>query len=65
MGTDESKRKIGAANAIHQKGSGNNQYGTCWIYNEGISENMKIPRDQISVWEKFGWCRGRKMNFGV
>ncbi len=59
----ESKDKIGAANAIHQKGKGNNQYGTCWIYNLGWEENKKIPRFELKDWIKQGWIAGRKMKF--
>ena len=63
--TAEAKRRTGMANAIHQKGAGNSQYGTCWIYNEKISETMRISRDKLSLWESLGWCKGRKLNFGV
>ena len=54
--TDEAKSKIGKANSIHQKGSGNSQYGTMWITNEII--NKKIKKDQ-PIPE--GFRKGRKM----
>lgn len=39
----ETKDKIGANNAISQKGEGNSQYGTMWI-TDGVS-SMKIRKD--------------------
>ena len=54
---EESKKKIGEANSIKQKGEANSQFGTCWITN-GI-ENKKIKKT-----EKLpeGWEFGRKQN---
>ena len=58
--TEETKTKIGAANSIHQKGSGNSQYGKVWIYSElekiskRINKNDPIPD---------GWLKGRKIKF--
>lgn len=52
----KTKEKIGIANSIKQKGSGNSQYGTCWITNE--KESKKIYKgDNIPD----GWRLGRKM----
>jgi hypothetical protein len=53
---EETKRKIGEANSISQKGEKNSQYGTCWITNE--IENKKIYRGDIIP---EGWRLGRKM----
>lgn len=54
--TDENKRKIGDANAKHQSGVGNSQFGTMWITDgtdsKKISKNESIPE---------GWRRGRVM----
>lgn len=54
---EESKKKIGKANAEHQKGSGNSQYGTMWITNG--EDNKKIKKDE-SIPE--GWYKGRTIN---
>lgn len=54
--TEESKKKIGEANSIHQKGSKNHQYGTMWITNE--VESKKIRKDE-EIPE--GWRKGRKI----
>ena len=54
---EKSKKKIGEKNAIHQKGKGNSQYGTCWITNEINSKKIK-KGDEIPN----GWRLGRKIN---
>lgn len=51
---EESKKKIGAANAVHQKGSGNSQYGTMWI-TDG-KNNIKIKKQDVVP---KGWKKGR------
>jgi len=52
---EETKKKIGEANSVSQRGSGNSQYGTCWITNE--KENKKIHRGDLIP---DGWKLGRK-----
>jgi len=61
--TEESKKKIGQANAIHQKGENNSQYGKCWIYNLELKENKKILKEDLQLWLDKGWIKGRKMKF--
>jgi len=61
--TDESKRIIGDKNAIHQVGSGNSQFGTCWIYHVAEQRCMKIPKENVVIWQQQGWLIGRKMKF--
>ena len=52
--SEETKKKIGAANSTKQKGEGNSQFGKCWITNE--VENKKIHKgDPIPK----GWRLGR------
>lgn len=53
--TEDSKKKIGEANSIYQKGKGNSQYGTMWITN-GV-DNKKIKKDDVIPAE---WYKGRK-----
>jgi len=58
--TEESKKKIGKANSILQKGKRNSQYGTMWICNHDLKENIKILKtDPIPD----GWVKGRKIKW--
>ena len=61
--TDDTKRKIGEANAKHQKGKGNSQYGKIWIYNLEEKINKTIKKEELPGYEKIGWLKGRKMKF--
>lgn len=54
--SEETKKKIGAANSIKQKGVKNSQYGTCWITDE--TNNRKINKEDIIP---EGWRLGRKI----
>lgn len=60
--TEETKQRIGKANSIHQQGSGNSQYGTCWIFNLELKENKRIKREELQEWLQKGWVKGRKMS---
>lgn len=57
---EETKRKIGEANSIKQKGENNSQYGSCWITN-GI-ENKKIKKGDIIP---NNWWLGRTNKLSV
>jgi hypothetical protein len=56
--TVETKKRIGDANSLKQKGEGNSQYGTCWIYN--TTGNRKIKKHELEIYLNNGWIRGRK-----
>lgn len=58
---EESKKKIGKANAVHQKGKKNSQYGTCWIFSEGSGESTKIKKEDLPFYLARGYKKGRKM----
>ena len=58
--SEESKRKIGEANKISQKGKRNSQFGTMWIFNLELEKNMKIKKEELSSMRKEGWEKGRK-----
>jgi hypothetical protein len=60
---ESSKAKIGAANSIHQKGSGNSQYGTCWIVNDKKKKNKRIKKENLKKYINNGWVLGRNMNY--
>jgi group I intron endonuclease len=53
----ETKESIGLKNSIHQTGSKNSQYGTCWITNG--KENKKIKKEELDIWIEKGYYRGR------
>ena len=55
--SDETKKKIGAANAIHQRGDKNSQFGKMWITNPNLKESKRIYKDE-PIPE--GWVKGRK-----
>ncbi len=54
---EESKKKIGEANSKIQLGSGNSQFGTCWITKD--DQNKKIKKENLDVFLAEGWIKGR------
>lgn len=55
--TNETKKKIGTANSVKQKGSNNSQFGTIWITN-GIHSKKINKTDVLPE----GWKLGRTIN---
>jgi len=58
---EETKRKIGKANSIQQKGEKNSQFGKIWIHNE--MESIKIKKEDLQEYLDKNWKKGRKMKF--
>lgn len=61
--SESTKKKIGEANSKHQKGSGNSQYGKCWIHNKELKQSKSIRKEDIDLWLEDGWEKGRKLKF--
>lgn len=57
--TDESKKKMSESSKGIGKGNKNSQYGTCWITKDNI--NKKIKKEDIEIFLKEGWIKGREM----
>jgi len=61
--SEETKRKIGKANSIKQKGNKNSQFGTCWVVNENEKKCIKIKKEELERYLSLGWKKGRKINW--
>jgi hypothetical protein len=59
--TDETKKKIGTKNSIHQMGQGNSNYGKCWIHSSKNQVSKMVYKTEINDWVSKGWVLGRKM----
>lgn len=57
---EETKKKIGIANSVKQKGEKNSQFGTCWITKD--ETNKKIKKEELDNFIKQGWMKGRIKN---
>jgi len=55
--SEESKNKISSSMKGKGKGSNNSQFGTCWVTNG--TENKKIKKEHIDLWESKGFRKGR------
>jgi group I intron endonuclease len=58
--TEDAKKKIGAATSNAQRGEGNSQYGTMWVYSTDLKMSKKIKKTDIIP---DGWIKGRKIKF--
>ena len=55
--------KIGEKTSKLQQGTGNSQFGKCWIHNIQLKQNKSIKKTEIAAWIDAGWLIGRKMKF--
>ena len=60
---DETKRKIGAANSVHQSGEKNSQFGTCWVSHPELKKSQRVNKDEVERYLANGWVKGRKMKW--
>jgi len=56
--TSTIKKKIGEKNSVHQKGTKNSQYGTCWIRHPDFRPK-RIDKKMLSEFIEQGWFLGR------
>lgn len=56
---ENTKKKIGEANSKAQKGTGNSQYGTCWVSNILIKKSIKIKKEFLYDYIAEGWIKKR------
>jgi len=61
--TNKTKKILSEKSSIHQKGTGNSQYGTCWIYSDDSRQTIKIKKNELTSYINNGWIKGRKLNF--
>lgn len=59
--TSEFKKRIGEINSKYQSGSGNSQYGKCWIHND--IKSISIKKEELNQYLDAGWIKGRKIKF--
>tara|TARA_Y100001937_G_C7092334_1_gene318357 strand:- start:145 stop:759 length:615 start_codon:yes stop_codon:yes gene_type:complete len=59
--SEETKQKMSVSSKGKGKGSSNSQYGTCWVTNG--TENKKIKKEELELWESKGYSKGRKLKY--
>lgn len=47
-----------------RSGTGNTQFGTCWIYRDDLQVSKKIQKSDLQHYLDSGWIKGRKIKFG-
>lgn len=57
------RRKHAESMRILQKGSGNSQFGTCWISNINEQKCIKISTNEVPIWLESGWIKKRILDF--
>lgn len=57
------RRRHARLMSISQTGSGNSQYGTCWVSNFNTFECKKIKLSEIELYQAAGWVRKRVINW--
>lgn len=55
------KEKFSKAQSLNQKGSGNSQYGKCWIVNSVTNEKKSIKKSELPQYLNKGWLKGRTL----
>ncbi len=60
---EKTKRKIGLANSLHQRGEGNSQFGTVWVHNNELKLTQRVHKDTLEAYLEYGWIKGRKMKW--
>lgn len=58
--SEETKEKMRKSKNV---GEANSQFGKCWIFNDFEKRNMKIYIEDLDLWLKDGWSKGRKIKF--
>lgn len=59
----EFKERMSKVMSEKQRGSKNSQFGKIWVYNLELKESKKIEKNELDLYLRSGWSRGRKMKF--
>ena len=57
---ESTKKMISDAAQVHQKGTGNSQFGTCWISHELVG-SKKCNKELLPMYIDQGWVKGRNI----
>jgi len=60
---DTLRNKFSLLQSKKQKGEGNSQFGTIWMFNDKLRKNKKVPKNDLEKLINDGWKKGRKLNF--